>query len=74
MYDIITADIDLRIAEMQEERDCMILYWFEMGELDRNCGLNIQYQDNGWYLLGWYDRDYQLEIGFQTEPVNFEHF
>lgn len=71
---IIIAEIDREIAAMQEQRDCEILYWFEMGEADRSYGLLPQYLDNFWYSLGWNDRDYQLEIGFNPEPITFNHF
>ena len=73
MYNTI-ADIDREIAALQEQRDYEILYWFELGERDREVGLPPQYSDSDWYLLGWYDRDYQLAIGFTSTPATFEHF
>lgn len=70
MYNI--ADIDCEIAALEEERDCTILYWFEMGECDRSYGLAPQYSENPWYTLGWHDRDYQLLIDFnQSTTCNF---
>ncbi|MCP6761936.1 MAG: hypothetical protein NHB32_25020 [Fischerella sp. CENA71] len=72
MYNI--ADIDREIAELQEQRDYEIIYWFDIGESDRSYGLPPQYLDNFWYSLGWHDRDYQLEIGFSPAPVTFDHF
>ena len=74
MYNNITADIEREIAELQEQRDCTILYWFEMGESDRSAFLPPQYTENLWYKLGYDDRDYQLEIGFSPKPPSFEHF
>ncbi|MCC5668416.1 hypothetical protein LC653_32335 [Nostoc sp. CHAB 5784] len=73
MYNNI-ADINREIAALREERDCLILYWFEMGEADRDFDLPLQYPDNAWYTLGWHDRDYQLEIGFISETPSFDHF
>ncbi|MBH8564464.1 hypothetical protein I8748_20140 [Nostoc sp. CENA67] len=73
MYNNI-ADIDREIAALREQRDCTIAYWFEMGEADRSAYLPPQYLDNQWYLLGYYDRDYQLEIGFTPETPSFNHF
>ncbi len=40
MYNI--AEIDREIAGLHEERDRLILYWFEMGELDYQAGLPPQ--------------------------------
>lgn len=73
MYNNI-ADISREIAALREERDCTIAYWFEMGEVDRDFDLPLQYPDNAWYTLGWHDRDYQLEIGFISEIPSFDHF
>ena len=73
MYNNI-ADISREIAALREERDCLILYWFEMGERDRNYGLQPQYSDNAWYMSGYEDRQYQLEIGFISETPSFDHF
>ena len=73
MYDLI-ADIDCEIAGLHEQRDCLILYWFEMGEADRNYGLSPQYPDSTWYMSGYWDRDYQMEIGFNPQPTTFDHF
>jgi hypothetical protein len=73
MYNNI-ADINREIAGLREHRDYEIIYWFEMGESDRSSGLAPQYTENPWYTLGWYDRDYQLEIGFNLQPVTFNHF
>lgn len=73
MYNTI-ADIDCEIAVLEEERDCTILYWFEMGQSDRSYGLSPQYSENPWYILGYHDRDYQLEIDFNLQPVTFDHF
>ncbi|BAZ71283.1 hypothetical protein NIES4106_60800 (plasmid) [Fischerella sp. NIES-4106] len=72
MYNI--ADIDREIAALRKQRDYEICYWFEMGESDRSYGLSPQYSENPWYILGWHDRDYQLEIGFSPAPVTFDHF
>ncbi|NWF58964.1 MAG: hypothetical protein HXY43_06560 [Fischerella sp.] len=72
MYNI--ADIDREIAELQEQRDYEIIYWFDMGESDRNYGLSPQHSENPWYILGWHDREYQLEIGFNPETPSFDHF
>lgn len=73
MYNNI-ADIDGEIAALQEQRDCTIAYWFEMGESDRSYGLPPQYFENPWYILGYHDREYQLEIGFVPETSSFDHF
>jgi hypothetical protein len=73
MYNNI-AEIDRRIAALQEQRDYEIAYWFAMGESDRSYGLAPQYSENPWYTLGWHDRDYQLEIDFNLQPVTFDHF
>lgn len=73
MYNI-TADINCEIAALEEERDCTILYWFEMGESDRSRGLAPQYTENPWYMSGYEDRHYQLEIGFISETPSFDHF
>lgn len=73
MYNNI-ADIDREIAALREQRDYEISYWFEMGETDRSYGLQPQYCENPWYVLGWHDRDYQLEIGCNLQPVTFDHF
>lgn len=73
MYNI-TADIDGEITVLEEERDRLILYWFSMGELDYQAGLPPQYPDNQWYMLGYHDREYQLEIGFNPETPSFNHF
>lgn len=72
MYNI--AEIDREIAGLQEQRDYEITYWFEMGESDRSAYLPPQYLDNQWYMLGYHDREYQLEIGFNPETPNFDHF
>ncbi|MBD2458401.1 hypothetical protein H6G80_30585 [Nostoc sp. FACHB-87] len=72
MYNI--AEIDREIAVLQEQRDYEIIYWFEMGESDRGADLPPQYAENPWYSLGWHDRDYQLKIGFNLQPVTFDHF
>lgn len=73
MYNTI-ADIDREIAALQEQRDYEILYWFELGESDRSHGLSPQYSENLWYILGYHDREYQLEIGFNPELPTFDHF
>jgi len=73
MYNNIT-DINREIAALQEQRDYEIAYWFEQGECDRNYGLQPQYSENPWYILGWHDRDYWLEIDFNLQPVTFDHF
>ena len=73
MYNI-TTDIDREIAVLHEERNRLILYWFEIGELDYQAGLPPQHPDNRWYVLGYHDRNYQLEIGFNPEPPTFDHF
>jgi hypothetical protein len=73
MYNNI-AEIDREIAALQERRDYEIAYWFAMGESDRSAYLPPQYSENLWYTLGWHDRDYQLEIGFNLQPVTFDHF
>jgi|GEM_PF-3516707 len=68
MYNTI-SDIDREIAELQCERSSTVLYWFEMGEADRDSGLEPQHSDNPWYLSGYEDRSYQLEIGFNAQTV-----
>ncbi len=73
MYNTI-SEIDREIAELKRERDRTILYWFEMGEADRSAGLSAQYSDNSWYLSGYQDRGYQMEIGFNLELQSFDHF
>jgi hypothetical protein len=73
MYNNI-ADIDQEIAELRKQRDCVIAYWFEVGESDRDFDLPLQYPENASYTLGWYDRDYQLKIGFDFSPLAFDHF
>jgi hypothetical protein len=73
MYNNI-ADINREIAALQEDRDYIVLYWFEMGENDRSAFLPPQYPGNAWYVYGYEDRDYQLEIGFIPKPTSFEHF
>ncbi len=72
MYNI--PNINREIAELQCQRDRTITYWFEMGEDDRSAGLAAQYSDNPWYLSGYQDRGYQIEIGFNSENQNFDHF
>ncbi|PAX59432.1 hypothetical protein [Brunnivagina elsteri] len=73
MYNNI-EDIDREIAALKEQRNNEILYWFEMGESDRSAFLPPQYAENPWYKLGYDDRKYQLEIGFNPTPVNFNPF
>lgn len=73
MYSTIT-DINREIAALEEERDYQILYWFEMGENDRTANLPPQYPNNEWYAMGYGDRDYQIEIGFDLQLVIFDHF
>ncbi|NJL65449.1 MAG: hypothetical protein HC903_31315 [Methylacidiphilales bacterium] len=82
MYNNI-ADIDREIAALKEQRNYEILYWFEMGESDaevaelrgdRSAFLPPQYAENPWYKLGYDDRQYQLEIGFNPTPANFNPF
>ncbi|MEM1392734.1 MAG: hypothetical protein AAGG00_05470 [Cyanobacteria bacterium P01_H01_bin.150] len=72
MYTI--ADIDRETRELIEQRECLALYWFEEGEADRSAYLPPQYADNYWYLIGWNDREYQQEIGFNSKTQRFEHF
>jgi hypothetical protein len=62
MYNNITADIEREIAKLQKQRDCTILYWFELGESDRDAFLPPQYPDNPWYVCGYEDRQYQIEV------------
>ncbi len=71
MYDI--AGINREIAALEEDRDYQILYWFELGERDRDWKLAPQYS-NEWYLMGYEDRDYQLVIGFNPTPITLEQF
>jgi hypothetical protein len=33
-----------------------------------------KYLDNQWYILGYHDQEYQLEIGFNPETPSFDHF
>lgn len=73
MYNNI-ADIDQEIAELHKQRDCLILYWFEQGEADHSFNLPPQYLDNEWYMSGYEDRQYQLEIGFNPETPSLDHF
>lgn len=72
MYNNI-SDINRKIVELREQRDCLIQNWFERGETDRNYGLVPQYPDNAWYMSGYWDRDYQLEIGFNTASATSQH-
>ena len=73
MYNTI-ADIDREITALEEDKHYQILYWFEMGETDRGFDLSPQYSDNDWYMMGWNDREYQLQIDFNPEIPRFEHF
>lgn len=73
MYNTI-ANINREIAALEEDKACLSLYWFEQGETDRDFDLPPQHLDNEWYLLGWNDREYQLQIGFNPEIFRFEHF
>ena len=72
MYNI--ADINREIKELQQQRECLALYWFEEGEADRSAYLPPQHANNYWYSLGWNDREYQQEIGFNPKTQRFEHF
>jgi hypothetical protein len=56
--------INSKIATLCQERNDVATYWFELGESDRSRGLEQQYPDNHWYVMGWCDRSYQIEIGF----------
>ena len=71
MYDI--AGINREIAALEEDRDYQILYWFELGERDRDWQFPPQYS-NEWYLMGYEDRDYQLVIGFNPTPITLDQF
>jgi hypothetical protein len=71
MYNNFIADIEREIIALREQRDCEILYWFEMGESDRTSNLPPKYPANDWYMIGYEDRQYQLEIGFNSENCNF---
>ena len=73
MYNTI-EDIDREIAALEEDKYYQILYWFEEGETDRDFDLPPQHTKNFWYILGWNDRDYQQEIGFNPQTPRFEHF
>jgi hypothetical protein len=73
MYSTI-GDIKRQINELRSQRSYLVLYWFEMGETDKSVNLPPQYPDNYWYMMGYYDREYQLAIGFNPTPVTFEHF
>lgn len=73
MYNI-AQEIEREIADLEQERERLILYWFEMGETDHSHTLPPQYPDNYWYMSGYWDREYQLEIGLKPEPISFEHF
>ncbi|MDB9373269.1 hypothetical protein [Nodularia sphaerocarpa] len=72
MYSI--ADIDHEIAALEEQRDYQISYWFEMGETDRDFDIPPKYPDNVWYMNGYEDRQYQLEISFIAETSIFNHY
>jgi hypothetical protein len=67
-------EINREIAELSSTREYLIIQWFEMGEADRNFSLSPQYPDNQWYMCGYNDRDYQIEIGFQLEATSIEQF
>ena len=73
MYNKI-QDIERELAALEEDKEGIIFYLLEQGESDRNFNLPLQHTNNFWYILGWHDRDYQIEIGFDPEPVIFEHF
>ena len=73
MYNII-EDINREIAAVEEDKDRLILYLFEKGENDRLFNLPPQHQESEWYMLGYHDKDYKIEIGFTPEPIVFEHF
>lgn len=56
------AEINHKIIELQKQRDQEITRMFNLGESDRALGNSPQYPDNKWYMVGWEDGDYQLEI------------
>ena len=56
--------INSKITALRQERNDVVTYWFELGESDRSRGLAQRYPDNSWYVMGWCDRSYQIEIGF----------
>jgi hypothetical protein len=65
------TSIDSKIATLRQERNHTATYWFELGESDtpaeslreRSSGLAQRYPNNSWYVMGWCDRAYQIEIG-----------
>lgn len=76
MYNTINtiADISREIVALEEDKDRLTLYLFEQGETDRDFNLPPQHKENELYMLGYQDRDYQIQIGFTPEPIVFEHF
>ena len=56
--------IKKEIELLQQDLEDLSYYWFFLGEQDKQYGLPIQYSDNEYYVMGWYDKEYQLEIGY----------
>ncbi len=57
------TDINNFRTSLRQERNDTATYWFDLGESDYSSGLAQRYPDNSWYVMGWYDRAYQIEIG-----------
>lgn len=55
-------ELSQEIASLKSQLDNLILYWFEEGEKDCSLRLQPQYPDNQWYMSGYHDKEYQLEI------------
>ena len=66
------AEIEKKIAILEDEKGYETNYWFTLGETDRDFDLKPQHSDNYWYMLGYNDREHQIEIGVKLELV--EHF
>ena len=67
-------EIEQEIVRLQEEFNYEVAYWFEMGELDCDVNLQPQFLDNSLYMMGYHDRQHQIEIGLNYQPQRFEHF
>lgn len=55
-------ELSQEISSLKSQLDDLILYWFEKGEKDYSLRLQPQYPDNQWYMSGYHDKEYQLEI------------
>ncbi|BDA76344.1 hypothetical protein CAL7716_105100 (plasmid) [Calothrix sp. PCC 7716] len=55
-------ELSQEITSLKSQLDNLILYWFEKGEKDYSLNSQPQYPDNQWYMSGYNDKEYQLEI------------